>query len=223
MKQIYLLLAVATGMVVCGCNALSSKNDRGEVIGVNGRAFHTTVPANMVYVPSGSFLMGETDQDITFSQIAQTKQVTIPAFFMDATEISNSQYRQFTNWVRDSIAITNYNPDPKYFTAPGKGQPADPNFKKYTNWDAVRKNPIWSTKGKVNNSAKLQGMYYQGDDRIFDRNELDVRLLKYSYEVVDYHRAANTENVKGKKRSDDIYRDTVPVYPDTLVWLKDFS
>lgn len=222
MKQIYLLLAVATGVVMMSsCGA--SKNDRGEVIGAGGKIFRTTVPANMVYVPSGSFLMGETDQDITYSQIAQTKQVTIPAFFMDATEISNSQYRQFTNWVRDSIAITNYMNDPKYYTAPGKGQQANANFKKYINWDYVKKSPIWSTKGKVNNSAKLQGMYYQGDDRIFDRNELDVRLLKYSYEVVDYHKAANTQNVKGKKRSDDIYRDTVPVYPDTLVWLKDFS
>jgi len=222
MKQIYLLLAVATG-VVLGAGCKTGGGDRGEVIGVAGKAFRTTVPANMVYVPSGSFLMGETDQDITFSQIAQTKQVTIPAFFMDATEISNSQYRQFTNWVRDSIAITSYINDPKLFTAPGKGAPADPNFKKYIDWDKVKKANIWATRGKVNNSAKLQGMYYQGDDRIFDRNELDVRLLKYNYEVVDYHKAANTQNVKGKKRSDDIYRDTVPVYPDTLVWLKDFS
>src|ERR1700753_2513142 len=121
MKQIYLLLAVATGVILSGCHSTSSSNDRGEVIGVGGKAFRTTVPANMVYVPSGSFLMGETDQDITFSQIAQTKQVTIPAFFMDATEISNSQYHQFTNWVRDSIAITSYLNDPKYYTAPGKG------------------------------------------------------------------------------------------------------
>jgi sulfatase modifying factor 1 len=28
---------------------------------------------------------------------------------------------------------------------------------------------------------KLQGMYYQGDDRVFDRNEIDVRLLKYNF------------------------------------------
>jgi len=62
----------------------------------------------MVYVPGGSFLMGQTDQDVTFAQISQTKQVTIAPFFMDQTEVTNSQYRQFVNWVRDSIAITSY-------------------------------------------------------------------------------------------------------------------
>src|SRR5476649_2660392 len=115
MKQIYfLILAGVAGAILSGCG---NKSDRGEVMGVPGKTFRAETPVNMVYVPSGSFLMGETDQDITFSQIAQTKQVTIPAFYMDATELSNSQYKQFVYWVRDSIAITNYLNDPKYYMA----------------------------------------------------------------------------------------------------------
>jgi len=229
MKQIYFLLITGVaGAVLSGCGGSSPKNDRGEAIGVGGRAFRAEIPANMVYIPSGSFLMGETDQDITYSQIAQTKQVTIPAFFMDQTEISNSQYKQFVNWVRDSIAITNYLSDPKYFIGgvPGKGKAApaaNPSGKKYIDWTYAKSHPMWTVKGKVNNTSKLQGMFYQGDDRLFDRNELDVRLLKYNYEKIDYHGAANSENDKTKKRSDFILRDTVPIYPDTLVWLKDFS
>jgi len=35
--------------------------------------------------------------------------------------------------------------------------------------------------------------------------------------------AADYHNDKTKKRSDFILHDTVPVYPDTLVWLSDFS
>ena len=46
-------------------------------------------------------------------------------------------------------------------------------------------------------------MYYQGDDRVFDRNELDVRMLKYSYAIPDYRAAANNAN-KAKKNFDDI-------------------
>jgi len=222
MKQIYfLLLAVTSGAVLSGCG---KKGDRGEVLGVSGKTFRAEVPYNMVYIPSGSFLMGETDQDVTFSQIAQTRQVTIPAFFMDQTEISNGQYKQFVNWVRDSIAITSFLNDPKYYMAPPKGAPAAAtNGKKYINWDYIKKAPIWTNKGKTNNSAKLQGMLYQGDDRIFDRNELDVRLLKYNYELMEFREAANYRGDKTKKRSDFILRDTVPVYPDTLVWLADFS
>jgi formylglycine-generating enzyme len=33
-----------------------------------------------------------------------TKTVSQEAFWMDDTEITNNEYRQFVNWVRDSIA-----------------------------------------------------------------------------------------------------------------------
>jgi sulfatase modifying factor 1 len=222
MKQIYFLIAVLGTAILSGCGR---GTDRGEVIGVPGKTFRATVPYGMAYIPSGSFLMGQTDQDITFAQIAQTKQVTIPAFFMDQTEISNSQYRQFVNWVRDSIAITTYLNDPKYYVGANAKTPnANPTGKKYINWAYVSKYPIWNTKkGQTGNTAKLQNMYYQGDDRIFDRNELDVRLLKYNYAMPLLREAANYRNDRTKKRSDFILRDTVPVYPDTLVWLSDFS
>jgi len=221
MKQIYFLTAVLAAGILSGC---SKGGDRGELTGVPQRSFRAEVPLGMVYIPGGSFLMGQTDQDITFSQIAQTKQVTQPPFFMDQTEISNSQYRQFVNWVRDSIAITNYLNDDKYYLKPQKGATAT--GKKYINWAYVKRYPVLGNRkgaGSAAAAAKLQGMYYQGDDRLFDRNELDVRLLKYNYAQVILRDAANYKDDKTKKRSDFIFRDTVPVYPDTLVWLSDFS
>lgn len=223
MKQIYFLLTVLAGSVMLsGC---SHNGDRGEVTGVAQRSFRAEVPYGMVYIPAGSFLMGQTDQDVTFAQIAQTKQVTVNAFFMDQTETSNSQYRQFVNWVRDSIAITNYLNDEKYYLKPAKGVKTT-NGKKYINWAYVKHYPLTfdaSKKGNAAHAAKLQGMYYQGDDRVFDRNELDVRLLKYNYSLMKLRDAADYKNDKTKKRSDFIFRDTVNVYPDTLVWLSDFS
>ncbi len=222
MKQIYFLVVL---FLVVGLSSCSKRGDRGEILGVSAKSFKSEVPYGMVYIPSGSFLMGQTDQDITFAQISQTRQVTVPAFFMDQTEITNSQYRQFVNWVRDSIAITQYLSDPKYYYTP-KGVPAESaTGPKYINWDYVKKNPIWRAgkKGQEGNTTKLQSMYYQGDDRIFDRNELDVRLLKYNYAVPDLRAAADNKNNKDKKRSDFILRDTIAIYPDTLVWLSDFS
>jgi formylglycine-generating enzyme len=219
MKQIYSLVVIV-GFVAILSSCRSGGG--GELTGVPQKSFRAEVPYGMVYIPGGSFLMGQTDQDVTFSQIAQTKQVTEAPFFMDQTEITNSQYKQFVFWVRDSIAITNYLNDPKYYTKPGKGAAAG--GKKYINWAFVSKNPIWSArKGSAANAAKLDGMYYQGDDRVFDRNEIDVRLLKYNYSLLSLREAANYREDKTKKRSDFILRDTVPVYPDTLVWLADFS
>ncbi|CAM3850020.1 SUMF1/EgtB/PvdO family nonheme iron enzyme [Mucilaginibacter galii] len=220
MNTRYFLLLLLVGGIWSGCNT----SDRGEVLGVRNRPFRAELPAGMVYIPGGSFLMGQTDQDVTFAQIAQTKQVTVSPFFMDQTETTNSQYHQFINWVRDSIAITNYLNDDKYYV-----KPRDPNAtsRKYINWEYVKKNPIWRSNGKGKaqsaNAGKLDGMYYQGDDRVFDRNEVDVSQLKYNYAAMQLRTASDQRFDKTKKRSDFIYRDTVPVYPDTLVWLNDFS
>jgi sulfatase modifying factor 1 len=215
MKQIY------SFVVIIGLLAILSScrtGGGGELTGVPQKNFRAEVPYGMVYIPGGSFLMGQTDQDVTFSQIAQTKQVTVGPFFMDQTEITNSQYKQFVFWVRDSIAITNYLNDQKYYLKPAKG--AGNSGKKYINWDYVSKYPVWGAKkGAAANSSKLDGMYYQGDDRVFDRNEIDVRLLKYTYALMSLREAADYHLDKSKRRSDFILRDTVPVYPDTLVWL----
>lgn len=221
MKQTYLLVIL---FLVVGLSSCSKRGDRGEILGVSAKSFRSEVPYGMVYIPSGSFLMGQTDQDITFAQISQTRQVTVPAFFMDQTEITNSQYKQFVDWVRDSIAITQLN-DPKYYYTPKGVAAANVTGPKYINWDYNKKNPVFRTgkKGLEGNAAKLQSMYYQGDDRIFNRNEVDVRLLKYNYENIDLRAAADNKNNKTKKRSDFIMRDTIAIYPDTLVWLSDFS
>jgi formylglycine-generating enzyme required for sulfatase activity len=58
----------------------------------------------MVYVPSGAYQAGEDDEDIMGFHTARKRTVSVPAFYMDATEISNNEYRQFVHWVRDSIA-----------------------------------------------------------------------------------------------------------------------
>src|SRR5437879_4477973 len=153
MKQIYLLITVLAGSVMlssCGHGG----GDRGEVTGVAQRSFRAEVPYGMVYIPAGSFLMGQTDQDVTFAQIAQTKQVTVNAFFMDETEVSNSKYRKFVNWVRDSIAITNYLNDDKYYIKPAKGAKPNPSGKKYINWAYVKHYPISFNGGKKGNAAR---------------------------------------------------------------------
>lgn len=226
MKQIYFLLVLLIFVGISGCKTGGGVSNRGELRPPPERAFRSEIPYGMVYIPGGSFLMGQTDQDVTFAQIAQNKQVTIAPFFMDQTEITNSQYRMFVNWVRDSIAITKYLNDDTYYIHPkGTSANAPTDGKKYIDWNKVARMPLWGgRKGRPNpNAAKLEGMYYSGDDRIFDRNEIDVRRLKYNFEDFSYRDAANNHNNKDKRRADFILRDTVAVYPDTLVWLSDFS
>ncbi len=196
-----------------GCKGPSNS---GELVGVRlNKLKANKTPYGMVLIPGGTFIMGQSDEDITYSQIAQNRQVTIAPFYMDDTEISNSEYRQFVNWVRDSILIYNFLGDDSYFINTANGE-------RYIDWNRVKKNSPWKTKDQTTRE-RLSTMFYQGEDRIFGKNELDVRLLKYHFEWYDLRSATAAKNDPTKTRSDFIMRDTMLIYPDTTVWLSDFS
>src|ERR1700733_13572876 len=75
---------------------------------------HKTViaPPGMVYIPGGSTMI-KYDQSSTDTN--SMRMVSLTSFFIDKTEITNQQYRQFTEWVIDSIAVVKYLKDDKYF------------------------------------------------------------------------------------------------------------
>ena len=99
MKNILYFIVVVTLFSSC------MEGSRGELTGVYGRPLWYQVdPYGMLYIPAGSFNMGQSDQDVPMAHYSRTKTVSQGAFYMDQTEISNNEYRQFVVWVRDSIA-----------------------------------------------------------------------------------------------------------------------
>jgi gliding motility-associated lipoprotein GldJ len=54
---------------------------------------------NLVLVPGGTFVMGFTEADVTFDWDNTPRRVTVPSFYMDETEISNHNYREYLYWV----------------------------------------------------------------------------------------------------------------------------
>ena len=80
-----------------------SKSDRGELVGVKTNKFFPNKPQGMVLIPSGSYTMGPSNPNAALDQNPTLKTVSVKAFYMDETEITNSEYRQFVNWVRDSV------------------------------------------------------------------------------------------------------------------------
>ena len=97
MKKFILLAVLVSFLYSCG------SGDKGELVGVKGKAWHTEKPFGMTLVPGGAFIMGKSDDDLANVQDAPTKTVTVRSFYMDETEITNSEYRQFVYWVRDSV------------------------------------------------------------------------------------------------------------------------
>jgi sulfatase modifying factor 1 len=206
MKRIILIFTVVISTLFAGCGLNSSSN--GELIGVQGRqTFSQEIPYGMVYVPSGTFHMGQNDQDVAYAQVARNRQVTISAFYMDDTEITNNEYRQFIFYVRDSIAHTLIGDD-HIMVADDGSESID-----------------WKKKIKYGDpevQELLAELYLPEDERVFGKKELDTKKLKYSYEWFDYKQAARRSN-KDQPRTSFIKKDEVDIYPDTLTWIRDFA
>ncbi len=100
MKKFIAFAALSTILFSCG------SSDKGELVGVKGKRWHPEKPYGMSLVPGGSFIMGKSDDDLANVGDAPTKTVTVRSFYMDETEITNSEYRQFVEWVKDSIIRT---------------------------------------------------------------------------------------------------------------------
>lgn len=98
---------------------------------------------------------------------------------MDETEITNNEYRQFVDWVKDSIAHTILGED--YMIE-------DDNGNEKVNWDAY----IDYTDPELEES--LDEMYFPEEQRILGKKEIDPRKLNYVYYWVDYKEAARDVN-----------------------------
>src|ERR1044072_968053 len=112
MKNLSVLTAlVAMLIATAGCGKLGGKSkglkNDGQLWGVApSNKYNLTRPNGMVYIPPGTFHMGPSDEDVNYAYTARNKQISINGFWMDATEITNNEYRQFVQWVRDSIGAT---------------------------------------------------------------------------------------------------------------------
>ncbi|MCQ2227957.1 MAG: SUMF1/EgtB/PvdO family nonheme iron enzyme [Bacteroidales bacterium] len=209
----------------------------GELVGVSRNAnFFEPNPYGMLFIAQGSFNMGQNEQDVAHTSNANSKTVTVRSFWIDETEITNSEYRQFVYWVRDSIArrLLGDQFDEFLITEDALGNEIDPPF---LNWDEELD---WTN---TEYAEILEEMYYPEKERFFRRKELDTRKLEYEYEWVDLQQAAKRSNrynfetkqyegqvynAKGElndiaDRSSFIMKDRVLVYPDTLCWIADFT
>ena len=96
--SLVLLYAITTA---CG------RKEGGELSGVLDRpGWKGNInPYGMVYIPSGTLHIGPGDQDLRNTYVQRPKSISIQGFYMDDTEITNNEYRQFVNWVRDEKAL----------------------------------------------------------------------------------------------------------------------
>lgn len=210
-KVIYFILLA---VVLQSC----ASGDNGQLIGAQNRdTWYDFNPYGMLSIPLGSFQMGPSDQDVPYSQTTQAKTVSVQSFYMDETEITNNEYRQFVNWVRDSIARRKIaeagNED--FLQAENE---EEPDFRQL-NWDERLK---WEDPDA---KEALTDMFLPVNERYYHRKEIDARKLDFEYYWIDLREAAKKSNREQgmTDRSVFIKKDVINVYPDTLAWIHDFT
>ena len=241
MKKLFSLIAVLALFASC------SSGDRGQLIGAQGKKWNPEKHFGMTLIPGGAFIMGKSDDDIADSKNAPTKTVTVRSFYMDETEITNSEYRQFTNWVRDSIVRMRLAIEADFEGATEGGEGIGEfafvdsdeenmsvyekymydNYTQFSEDYQGRKlnkdiDIIWDTQDYPDEAYArvMDSMYIPLEESYNGQRTIDVKKLKFKYRWMDIQKAARS---KTQKRSDFIVTEEINVYPDTTVWIKDFN
>jgi len=196
-------IALIFGSIGCGTQ------QEWELVGVQGRKpwFHPQ-PFGTVYIPTGTYHSGQSDQDIFRSYIAPNKQVSIHSMWMDDTEVTNNEYRQFVKYVEDSI---------------GRYMLEEPYIREVEDVDDSYYVIDYNEEVDYEESGEdLVDMFYRVRERIDHKRQIDIRKLIYHYQYMDYKAAAKAD-YWNSDRSKFIKEKKVQIYPDTLVWIRDFA
>ncbi len=219
-KFVYVSLTVLVTFNMISCSkkgkgvSADSYDKDGQVRGVAPTAKKSMAsPAGMAYIPPGTFHLGPSDEDVNYNLNQRNRQVSIPGFWMDRTEITNNKYRSFVWWVRDSLAAKELG----YVKKGGPGAGGD--SIQAIDWVKAKTSLKFDSKNLEKLGDKL---VLAPDNRLYGMIELDPEKFKYSYEEFVLSEAAKKENY-GMSRKNFIVREKIKIYPDTLVWMRDFS
>ncbi len=181
----FALLVILTGCLT-SCMARKGSGAGGEVTGVGGTAYAEPTPYGMVLVDRGAYKMGPAKADSVWNIQKSARGVSVESFWMDETEITNSKYKQFVFWVRDSI-IRERLADPSYggneefkIEEDRDGNPIKP----YLNWN---KAIPWRNANEDEQRA-IESVYRTNP--ITGRRELDPTQMNYRYEIFNHTAAA---------------------------------
>ncbi|QLG45827.1 T9SS ring complex lipoprotein PorK/GldK [Costertonia aggregata] len=243
MKKL-LLLSIAFVFLLTSCGSKT----KGELVGAQGKKWYPEKPYGMELIPRGSFIMGKSEEDQAKVLNAPTKTVTVRSFYMDDTEITNSEYRQFVEWVKDSITRTKLailadelglSPEDE-----GIGEYAfkDADTTKLSAYDkymldradfgddyyegrALNKDVdlVWDVSeypDEYYTEIMVDSIYLPEEESYNGQRTIDVRKLKYKYSWMDIEAAARA---KTNDRKDFIKQEELEIYPDTTVWIRDFE
>ena len=243
MNKIIISFCLFVFIFSCGGN-------QGALVGGSKQKWNPTTPVGMTLIPGGSFAMGKSDEDVANLKNSNIKTVTVRSFYIDETEITNNEYRQFVNWVKDSITYAllarkadelgvNSNTDEESEIALYAFSDSDTTniteFQKYMKENYYDLDESGYTDRDLNWDIPIEWNPNNSNDRNYIE-ALDSILLHPS-ESLDGSLTIDVTKLiykykwidikaaimaKSKERAPFIKDEEVLIYPDTTVWIKDF-
>ena len=208
-------ITVVASAALASCASGGRSSAGGEVTGVGGTSWAEPTPYGMVLVDRGSMKVGVAKDDSLWNLKADARGISVDGFWMDETEITNSKYKQFVFWVRDSI-IRERLADPAFggneefkIEEDREGNPVTPHL----NWN---KAIPWRNPNEDELRA-IESVYRTNP--ITGVRELDAEQLNYRYEVYNHTEAARRRNRLNPRRRN--YNTDYPAPSDVPQITKD--
>lgn len=232
MRKAIIYISIAFGLLFYSCQKNNTYHADREL---KKTEWFEPSPHGMVHIQRGSYLMGTTTDEVVENKTS-AKRVSVESFWMDDTEITNNEYRQFVYWVRDLRAreLLGQSYTDFLITEDYRGELLkEPQI----NWDERIE---WND---PDYQMAMDELYLPEEERFMYKKTIDTRKLIYDYYWVDYKQAAKRSNsfnydtqqyegsiinkdgvvVPIENRSSFLMHEMVPIYPDTLCWIRDFA
>lgn len=201
-SKVLAISALGVGVLASvSCGTSKSRASYGELVGAPLTAWSEPTPFGMIQVPQGHIVVGNKESDSIWGTPPEYRAISIDAFWMDRTEVTNAQYRQFVYYVRDSIIRERLadpalggNPDYK-ITEDKYGDPVTPHL----DWSKPLPNPKKALEEEL---AAMNSVYYTNP--VTGEKQLDPAQMLYKYEYYDYHSAALYRNYLINRRATPI-------------------
>lgn len=161
--------------------------------------------SNISIIPKQTEMVLDSNINIPFDNY-------LKPFYFRKYEVTNLEYREFVNWVRDSIVRQMLLDEGMVEFGlsdieKGYKEEIDPpslNWETPISWDSPEVKEI------------LEPLYSTKDNRFYRQKGIDSRKLNYVYYYISCTGCSDSSNYF-------ICRKVINVYPDTLCWVHDFS
>jgi gliding motility-associated lipoprotein GldJ len=99
--------AIAIAIAVSACGKKDASRTTGQTYNdpkwggfANQKYKGQETGPGLVLIEGGSFVMGSTEKELMFNNDNVERKVTVNSFYMDETEVSNLQYREYEYWLQ---------------------------------------------------------------------------------------------------------------------------